>query len=214
MIRACSIMVLIVCTIPVALAQTPTQPDSSSPSVTKNWSFELTGDYYSIPQDTDYASATFSADRKKLHLETRYNYENLKTGSCWVGYNFSVGDKLTLDVTPMIGGVFGRTTGIAPGYEVSLSYKKFLLTTDGEYVFDTKNAGGNFFYSWMEFSYSPAEWVRFGLVSQKTKAYQTGLDIQRGFLVGFMDKNLEFDSYVFNAGWTDPTVVIQVVVSF
>ena len=47
------------------------------------------------------------------------------TGSLWAGYNFAVGKRLVLDVTPMIGGVFGRTTGIAPGCEASLSYKRF-----------------------------------------------------------------------------------------
>jgi hypothetical protein len=46
-----------------------------------------------------------------LHLEARYNYENLRTGSVWVGYNFSAGKKLVLDVAPVLGGVFGRTHG-------------------------------------------------------------------------------------------------------
>jgi hypothetical protein len=40
------------------------------------------------------------------------------------------------------------------------------------------------------------------------------LDVQRGFLVGVSHKNLEFTSYVFNVGWTDPTVVLEVGVSF
>ena len=50
-----------------------------------------------------------------LHLETRYNNEDLRTGSLWVGYNFAWGEKWQFEVTPMIGGVFGRTNGIAPG---------------------------------------------------------------------------------------------------
>ena len=38
---------------------------------------------------------TITADYGWLHLEARYNYEGLDTGSAWIGYNFSVGDKLT-----------------------------------------------------------------------------------------------------------------------
>jgi hypothetical protein len=50
----------------------------------------------------------------------RYNYENLRTGSLWAGCNFSWGKTWQFAVTPMIGGVFGRTNGIAPGCEASL----------------------------------------------------------------------------------------------
>ena len=50
---------------------------------------------------------TFTADRDWLHLEARYNYEALDTGSAWVGYNFSGGETLAWEFTPMIGGVFG-----------------------------------------------------------------------------------------------------------
>jgi hypothetical protein len=88
------------------------------------WAFNLTVDGYIIPNETNYADPTFTADRHWLHLEARYNYENLRTGSLWVGYNFSAGYKLVMNVTPMIGGVFGRTTGIAPGCVASLTYKK------------------------------------------------------------------------------------------
>ena len=61
-----------------------------------------------------------------------------------MGYNFSVGKKVELDITPMIGGVFGRTTGIAPGCEASLTYKKVELSVTNEYVFDTRVSPGIF----------------------------------------------------------------------
>jgi len=52
------------------------------------------------------------------------------------------------------------------------------------------------------------------LVAERTKAYHTGLDIQRGVLIGFSHKRLEFTTYVFNVGWTDPTVVISAAFHF
>jgi len=199
-----------------AAAQTTTgsTPSSLAESSTDHWSFAFNISGYIVPHDRSYASPTFSADREHLHLGARYNYEDKETGSLWVGYNVSAGDKLVLEATPMIGGVFGNTTGVAPGYLASLSWKKVELSTEGEYVFDTRDRTGNFFYSWMELAYSPRDWCRAGLVAQRTKAYHTDLDIQRGLFVGFSHKKVEFTTYVFNAGWTDPTVVLSLGFNF
>jgi hypothetical protein len=194
-----------------ALAQTPsTKPVSAAAgSASNQWSFSFIFDGYVVPHSEFLISPMFTGDREWLHLEARYNYEDRHTGSLWAGYNFSVGHKLTLEATPMIGGIFGNTTGIAPGYEVSLSYKKVSLSSSGEYVFDTKERGGSFFYSWPQLTYSPSGWLRVGLVAQRTKAYHTNLDVQRGLLVGLSHKNVQFTTYVFNLGWTDPTWVFE-----
>ena len=114
----------------------------------------------------------------------------------------------------MIGGVFGRTSGIAPGFESSLSYKKVQLSISNEYVFDTTHKSGNFYDTWPELTYSPSSWFRLGLVAQRTRAFQTSLDVQRGFLVGVSRKKWESTIYVFNAGFTDPTVVLEAGLNF
>jgi hypothetical protein len=198
------------------LAQTTADktPAGSADAATHLWSFYFSTYGYIVPHDQSYVSPTFTADHERLHLEARYNYENQETGSLWVGYNLSVGDKLVLEATPMIGGIFGNTTGIAPGFKVSLTYKRFELSTEGEYVFDTKDRAGSFFYSWNELTYSPRDWFRAGLVSQRTRAYHTDLDVQRGLLAGFSHKRADFTIYVFNAGWTDPTVVLALGFKF
>jgi len=186
----------------------------SGSSTPVEWAFSFNVAGYIVPQDQSYASPTFTADKRQFHFGARYNYEDQQTGSVWFGYNFEVGDKLLLQATPMIGGVFGQTTGIAPGYLASLSWKKLDLSTEGEFVFDTKERSGSFFYSWMEFSYSPVEWCRMGLVADRTKAYHTNLDIQRGVLIGFSHRRIDFTSYIFNVGWTTPTVVLSVGYNF
>jgi hypothetical protein len=189
-------------------------PAPSGDSVPDQWQYYFNTSGYLVPHDRSYASPTFSADHNHLHLGARYNYEDKETGSLWAGYNFSMGNTVALEVTPMIGGVLGNTAGIAPGYIASLTWKRFEVSTEGEYVFDLRSHGGNFFYSWMEASYSPMEWWRVGLVAQRTKAYHTSLDIQRGVLVGFTVKRVDFTTYIFNAGWTDPTVVLSLGLKF
>ena len=143
-----------------AQSQTPAQPHSPSPkpldTKAEPWEYSLTVDGYIIEGSDGYASPTFTADHNWLHLEARYNYENFRTGSLWAGYNFSWGKTWQFAVTPMIGGVFGRTNGIAPGCEASLAYRKLTLSIDNEYVFDTTSKSGNFYYTWPQLTYAAA----------------------------------------------------------
>lgn len=189
----------------------PAKPTDAAQSP---WAYNLTVDGYIVPHDQSYVNPVFTADRSWLHLEARYNYENLRTGSLWAGYNFSAGNKLVLNLTPMIGGVFGTTTGIAPGCEASLTYQKVQLSISNEYVFDTTHKSGDFYYAWPELTYSPLNWFRVGLVAQHTKAFHTSLNVQRGFLVGVSHKKWELTTYIFNAGFTDPTAVLEAGFSF
>jgi hypothetical protein len=193
---------------------TRTPPELSKEVDEIAWSFSASVSTYIVPNDQEYVQPTLTADRGWLHLETRYDYENLETGSTWVGYNFSGGEKLEWEFTPMLGGVFGNTTGIAPGYKFSLTYWKLELSSEGEFVFDVGTPEGNFFYSWSELTISPVDWFRFGLVGQRTRAYRTDVDIQRGLLLGFSYKKIDFTTYVFSLDRDKPTWVFSVGASF
>ncbi len=197
------------------LPQTVSAPPSHNtrPPTTKPWEYTLITDGFIIPDQQSYAQPDFTADRRWLHLEARYNSEDFRTGSAWVGYNFAAGKNLVLNVTPMIGGVFGRTNGVAPGCEASLTYKKLQVSISNEYVFATEK-GSSFYYNWPQVTYSPVNWLQLGLVAQRTKTYHTTLDTQRGFLVGVSHKNVQATTYIFNRGWTDPTVVLELGFSF
>ncbi len=70
------------------------QTETNKPAAPANpWAFNLSVSGYEVPHGESYVSPTFTADRDTLHLEARYNYEGLQTGSFWVGYNLSVGQK-------------------------------------------------------------------------------------------------------------------------
>ena len=208
-----------------AQAPASTSPPSPSTQTTKltettteapanPWDFDLSVSGYLIPHGQSYVSPTLSADRDTLHFEARYNYEAQRTGSLWAGYNLSAGKTLVLDATPMIGGVFGNVNGIAPGLELTLTYKKLQLYSANEYIFDTDTKAGNFFYTWTQLTYSPVKWFTTGYVVQRTRAYQTELAIQRGILIGFTVKKLSFTSQLFNIGEADTTTVLSLGYSF
>jgi hypothetical protein len=178
------------------------------------WTFSVSAYAYIVPGNDDYLQPTFTTDRDWLHLEARHNYEAFETGSIWAGYNFSVGEKVTFEATPMLGGVFGATTGIAPGYKATLSWTKLAFYSEGEYLFDTNASADSFFYAWSELTWSPVDWCRMGLVGQRTKVYETDRDIQRGVLVGFSSERVDFNTYFFNLDDRSHTVVVALGVNF
>jgi hypothetical protein len=196
------------------------QPSANAPPtdaphpVPKSWDYSLTVDGNFIPENPFYLSPTVTADHGWLHLEARGNYESQHSGSLWVGHNSSFGEQWVFHATWMLGGVFGDVTGVAPGVELSLEHGKFEFSTTAEYVFDTQDKSRNFFYSEPQLTYALLEWLRIGLVSQRTQAYKTKLDTQRGFLVSLTHGSLDFTTYVFNLGWTEPSVVVELVYGF
>jgi hypothetical protein len=162
----------------------------------------------------EYVNPIITADHQWLHLEARYNYEALKTGSLWLGYNFSFGDELSLQATPMIGGIFGNSIGVAPGYTISLGYKWIELFTQGEYFIDSSAHSDNFFYTWTELSAAPVDWFRLGMVIDRTKIFGSSIDIRRGPLVGFTYKALDFTTYWLDPGANNSTIVFSLTVNF
>lgn len=180
----------------------------------KAWSFYASAFFYLVPDDDDFVQPTFMADRDWLHLELRYNYEALDTGSAWFGVNFGGGEEVTWEFTPMIGAVFGDTTGVAPGYRFGLSWWKLEFSTEGEFVFDTDNSSDNFFYSWSELSLAPVEGFRFGIALQRTRVFEEDRDLQFGLLAGFSIGKFDASAYVFNLDEDTPTLVFSVGLSF
>src|SRR5262245_33467049 len=187
----------------------------------KSWNFSFSTLTYLAQHERDYANPNLTADHDGLHLEARYNYEALKTGSIWMGYNFRsfcIGKDLEVKATPMLGGVFGDITGVAPGYSIEASYKIIKVSTQGEYFFDAGNNSGDFFYSWSEFSapLPKTDCVRAGLVVERTQASGNS-DVRRGPLVGFShkceDKDVDLTIYWLAPGSREATFVFGVTVN-
>lgn len=169
----------------------------SDTSETSEWNFGVETDLYFT--DPFIFLPIFTANKDNLHLEARYNYEDLKTASAWVGYNIFGGDDFEYFITPMVGAAFGNTNGIAMGLEFTLSVSGFELYSESEYLFDFDSKENNFFYNWSDLTYSPTDWLWFGISGQLTKVYDTDLETDRGILLGIAYKNFEFTGYYYNA---------------
>lgn len=192
---------------PMPALTTPFQEDAK-----KAWeaSFSIAS---VMPGDQVYLQPTLAMDLHWLHLEARYNYEALDTGSAWFGYNFNFGEKLAITFTPMVAAVFGETSGFAPGYEISATWWKLEFYKEGEFLIDSVAKSGNFYYSWAEFRLVLAEWARVGMVVQRTRLYQTEFDTQRGFMTSFSFRNMDLNAYLFNPD-KNPFWVLAVKIAF
>jgi hypothetical protein len=213
---ASATLVILACSTTLAWGQSSPPPVRVPPdSEPTTWSFSVAAYTYLLPDERNYVQPTVTAERDGgLYLEARYNYENLDTGSAWVGYAFSGGDTLEWEIKPLLGGVFGETTGVAPGYKASLSWRMFEGYSEGEYMFDTGELTDSFFYNWSELTVAPVEWLRAGMVTQRTRAYRSDREIQRGVMIGATLEKFDLTAYVFNPDDSKPTVVVAVSVGW
>lgn len=165
-------------------------------------------------QDNYIFNPIVTADRGGLHLEGRYNYEDLHTLSLFAGYTMRVGNALRWDVTPMIGFAFGATSGFIPALEFTLTYGAFEWYNESEYVLITDEGDENYFYAWSELNYYPLDWLSVGLIVTRTRLYETDLEVQSGLSLGYYHGAFSLLGSMMNFGYGDPYVYLRASVVF
>jgi len=178
------------------------------------WSSSINVYAYLVPDGDDFLQPTVSADRGRLHLEARYNYEGFNTGSLWVGYNLGLDGAVTLAFTPMVGAVVGDTDGVAPGYNLEISWRRITFFSQSEYLIDTNDSDNSFLYTWTELSLWPWDWLGAGLVVQRTRTADLGFEAEPGLLLGLAWKQLSIITYVFGLDESDQTVMVGAGLGF
>jgi hypothetical protein len=189
-------------------------PGDSSLGREQNFFFEGAAYLYFLPAGTDYIQPTLRVDHHLLHLEARYSYEDLRTGSAWLGLNASGGEHVWWELTPIFGGVFGHTNGVAAGYEGTLGWWKLELYSEGEYLFDFASIEDSFFFNWSEFTLAPAEWFRFGVMAQRTRVFSSGRELERGLLAGVSWNTVYLTLHLLNPDDSKPIVIAALGGSF
>jgi hypothetical protein len=200
--------------LPAAVPAQPAAPDSKATSKGLEWSVGASITGYIVPDQIDYAQPTVSANGGQLHLEARYNYEALKTGSIFVGWNLEFGETVKLGLTPMLGSVVGDLNGVAIALELSLSWGPLEFSSQGEYVIDCVGSSGSFLYAWSELDVRPWDWIRLGMVVQRTRVFHTPREVVLGPLIGFAAWKLDATFYWFQPGGSGQFFVVSAGVSF
>ena len=97
--------------------------DAWDGAATLQWTMPRSGD--------DFATGIATANHGALHLEARANYEAIHAQSAFVGGTFSLGDKVKLDATPMVGAVGGALRGPIAGLEATVDRRRLRLVPRG-----------------------------------------------------------------------------------
>lgn len=169
---------------------------------------------YIVPDEPDFLMLTAPVELGRWHFEGRYDYEALRSASVFAGANFGWGKTLTLNLTPMLGLVFGELDGLVPALRVTVNWWKLDLYSELETVIDFHDTGDSFFYAWSELGFSPVHWTRLGAALQRSRVFETSLDVQRGLFASVTVRFLTLALYEFNAPWTTPTWVVAASVTF
>jgi hypothetical protein len=187
---------------------------SASPAENPSWEFALTAYPTVVRGGDNYTSAIATADRGPLHIEARYNYESVGARSAFIGWNFSGGEGITWELTPLLGGTWGTTQAFVPGLEASVAWKKFDFYVEAEYVLDSRERSESYFYAWSELGFRPVEWLRVGIAGQRTRTYNNDRDIQRGPFVQVSWERVTIGGYWFNPGSGDQVFVGMIGATF
>ena len=172
------------------------------------WSFAATG-YWNAPHGTNaFASGIFAADRGALHLEARANYEAVHAQSAFVGWTFSTGDAVSLEVTPIVGGVTGATRGPIVGLEATISAGSFDTYIEAEHV-RPSDGQSEYTYAWTELGWRPVSWLRLGAVGQRTRLYGGERSVQGGAFVQFSHAMWTLSAYAFDPGGSSALTVVS-----
>jgi hypothetical protein len=177
------------------------------------WSLRADANLYFFSDDF-IILPVFVADKNHLHLEIRYNYEDLQTISAWGGYNIYGGKKLTYFITPMLGMVAGLSNGVALGLEFEFNLGDFTLYTEAEQLFEINTVENNFFYAWTDFTYGPLDWLYVGLSGQRTRLYETKTEIQHGIIIGTAFGHFEASIYLYNPELADRLALLVLSYAF
>ena len=188
----------------------PSEASPIAPRPEPSFRFEGAAYLYFLPDSPGYIQPTLRADHRLFHFEARYNYEDRRTGSAWFGLNAAGGDDVWWEITPIIGAAFGHTNGLAVGYEGALGWWKLELSSEGEYLVDFASATDSFFFNWSEFTIAPVEWFRFGLLTQRTRVFSSGRELERGLLAGFSWDSIYLTLHVLNPDDAQPILITAV----
>jgi len=190
------------------------QPVEHAPPEEKAWALGASLSWYFVHDQTNFGVPTATADHGPVHLEVRYNYEALRTGSAFVGWNFEFGGAVAFGVTPIVGCMFGDVGGPIVGLELEIGWGPLSFSSQGEWVTDVQKGTGGFIYVWSELDVRPWQWLRAGMVVQRTRVFHTSREVVFGPLLGFSVWKLDFTAYWFQPGGIDEFFVAAIGVRF
>jgi hypothetical protein len=150
--------------------------------------------------------------KKNWAAEARYNYEEARTVSFYVGRVYEHQGRFSYSITPLFGGVIGRFNGGSTGVNMDIEYNNFYFSSQSQYTFSIEDEMDNFYFSWSELGYQPLHWFYGGIVIQETYFPQVREHITHpGIVVGFCYKSWTLPIYGFRTGKSSNGFICSII---
>jgi len=173
-----------------------------------------TASYYAMRDQPDFTVGVAAMERGRLRLEARYNYEARDGASAFAGWKFEGGEEVKWQGVPLAGVLFNKARGFVPAVEASVAGGSFDAYIEAEYVHDLQSHADSYVYAWSEAAWSPAKWLRLGVVGQRTRIVESERDIQRGLFAQVTLERASLAVYAFNPDAASRYVVVALAVRF
>lgn len=134
--------------------------------------------------------------------ELRYNYEDVKTISGAIGYNFYHDHDFWFVITPKAAVAVGHFDGVSPAISVILGTGRFAFSADAEYAYSLNASNASYFFSWLGATLDIRNAFYVGINAQHTKVYQSTNGLDAGVLFGFNPGNFDVHAEAANF-WND-----------
>jgi hypothetical protein len=176
--------------------------------------------WYSLPDQADFGVGVAAVNRGPLRLEARVNYEALDAGSLFLGWRWAGtrggadDDAWSVEATPMLGVAFGSIRAVVPALLASVRWRRFDVYLEAEAVRDLDDSDASFLYAWSELGWSPVEWLRVGLVGQRTRLVASERSLQRGLFAQVLLGPATLSAYAFNPEVSSRYLVVGLSVQF
>lgn len=129
--------------------------------------------------------------------EARYNYEEVKTFSFYLGKSWSREGRISWTATPMAGIVAANYKGGSAALNLDLSGRKFFLSAQSQFTMAMDAENTNFFYNWSELAYAVSDHFFSGLTLQYTRQ-QGSNNMEPGLLAGVSFGDISLPVYIFH----------------
>jgi hypothetical protein len=150
---------------------------------------------------------------RNWYVEARYNYEELRSASVYVGKAFANKNEsdFSWSAIPILGVVGGRFMGGSAGLNLNLEYGRISFCSQSQFSFAPRSSSDNFIFSWSEVAVEPLPWLFVGAsvqYTQEVKSHNT--TIEEGLVLGFNFRNWTFPVYAFNLTDSQPYFILGI----
>lgn len=181
-------IVLLLSKTQISLAQSPS-PLFHDQGIYTSFQFAKDENILITPQIWTYA--------KNIYFEARYNYEERKTFSLYIGRSFKTGKDSIFEIIPMFGGVIGEYTGISPALTCILKGKRLQGFSQSQYTIDLKGHN-NFFFNWTAISVPIIKKNGLGIAYRMVSVQGTPTVYNYGPMINFQTGSFTFQGFAYN----------------